>query len=244
MPLAPSIFVAGSLDIYSQLRLLESPLSQDVNDKINSINDGNCAQPVREFKERIDSIMLAYEPLVEKITRAAESEDRKFSSFSSKDASKAEAMANALYAWAGTFVPREYDGLVSLNKNAKLALLPYLVAMAYAVRVKLDAHYVESSFVVKKERVEFLERSRGTVRKFLFLARMVLNSILESSSLLEVALEYHLALTTYVALTVTLRKSLQLMLEPCDTPNGALRTAQAWDDGLSGIRYSNLRSGR
>lgn len=230
------IFVAETLEIYNQLCLLESPLSQDIDDKVNVIDKSDCTQSVRTFKENIDAIILAYEPLVERIARAAEGADRKLPTFASKDASKAEGAANSLYAWAGTFVPKEPGSLENLDKHAKLALVPYLVAMAYAVRVKLDAHYVEGSLLDKKERAEYLERSQRTVEKFTVLARTVINSILKSASLLEVALDYHLALKTYVALMASLQKSLEMILAPGDTPSDAPRTAQMWDDGLSGIR--------
>lgn len=44
-----------------------------------------------------------------------------------------------------------------MDKADKLKLMPYLVAMAYAVRIKLDVYYVESSVVDKAERGEYLE---------------------------------------------------------------------------------------
>ena len=56
--------------------------------------------------------------------------------------------------------------------------------------------------------------------------------MLKGSDLLEVALDYHLALSVYVTLMATLQKSAQMMVAPKDTP----KTVTPWDDGLSGVR--------
>ena len=199
---------------------------------ISTSNNSDGARIAREFKARLDLVTLAYEPLTKRFIKVAEGDSQKFPPFAAKDAAKAEVQANALYAWARTFVPNESSDLEDLDKLAKLKMMPYLVAMAYAVRVKLDVHYVEASVLDRTERMEYLERSCNMVDEFTVLVRVALNAILVKSSLLEVALDYHLVLTTYMMLMATLKKSVQMILAP-SAPVGSI---QVWDDGLSGIR--------
>ena len=218
--------------VCQHLRLLESPLSADVNAMIaDAINDQN-SRAVRDFKSKLDTLTLAYEPLTKRLAKAAESRSSTFTALALRDAAKAEMHANALYAWARTYVPTDTNALAKRDKAGKLQMMPYIVAMAYAVRVKLDVYYVESSGVDKAERLEYLERGRNTVNEFVATIKVVARVTLCDSSLLEVALDYHLALTTYIALMAAMRASVQMMLQPSDAP----KTIALWDDGLETIR--------
>ena len=214
------------------LRLLESPPTDDVNATIADAVSYQDARAVRDFKSKLDTLSLAYEPLIKRLSRAAEIRSRAFSALALRDAAKAEMHANALYAWARTFVPTATDVRTERGKAAKLQMMPYIVAMAYAVRVKLDVYYVESSGVDEAELSEYLERGRNTVDEFVATIKVAVRVTLHESSLLDVALDYHLALTTYIALMAALQASMQMMLEPSDAPT----TIALWDDGLDTIR--------
>ena len=224
-----------------QLRLLESPLSEEMDAMIGDAGSEDSTSVVRDFKSRLDAVTLAYDPLTKRLLTAAESSGGGSSSSSSssssfsfpmlaiRDAAKAEMHANMLYSWARTFMPKAE---AAMDKASKLRLMPYVVAMAYAVRVKLDVYYVESSNVNREERLEYLERSRSTVEQFLQVLQTAVRVTLRDSSLLDVALDYHLVLTTYIALMAALRASVQMILKSKDAP----KTIAIWDDGLVGIR--------
>ena len=190
------------------------------------------ARAVRDFRSKVDALTLAYEPLTRRLVKAAESRPIAFPALALRDALRAEMNANALYTWARTYVPTETDVRTERDKAAKLQMMPYIVAMAYAVRVKLDVYYVESSGVDRAERLEYLERGRNTVEEFVATIKVALRVTLCDSSLLEVALDYHLALMTYMALMAAMRATAQMMLQPSDAP----RTIALWDDGLDKIR--------
>ena len=96
-------------------------------------------------------------------------------------------------------------------------MTPYLASMAYAVRVKLDEHLVECSATSQVERAQSAERARGVVSELIALLQAAMTVTLSDPSLL----------------IATLRRSVQLMLSPEDTP----AAIEMWDDGLSGIRW-------
>ena len=119
-----------------------------------------------------------------------------------------------------------------MDKTAKLKMIPYIVAMAYAIRVKLDTYYVESSGMDRTERFGYLERGRSMVDQFMEVVEVAVRVTLHDSSLLDVALDYCLALTTYITLIAALRASVAMMLESEDAPS----PIAPWDDGLAGLR--------
>ena len=215
-----------------QLRLLESPLTDDVDAMITDAIKDQDARAVRDFQSRVDALTLTYEPLTKRIVKAAQNHPVAFPAMALRDAAKAETNANALYTWARTFVPSGSNRQIKMDKAAKLQLMPYIVAMAYAVRVKMDVYYVESSGVDRTERLEYLERCHNTVDEFVATIKVAVRATLCDSSLLEVALDYRLVLTTYTALVAALRASVQMVLKPSDAP----RTIALWDDGLDAIR--------
>ena len=219
-------------------QLLEAPLTQDMKAMIAAADRGgdDNGRVVRDFKSRVETVTLVYKPLVERIVKASNSGSRGFSNLALRDAAKAEISANTLYSWAGSFVPTNTNSQSSMDKAAKLKIMPYIVAMAYAVRVKLDAYYVESSGVDRTERLEYLERSRNTVEQFIETVKVAVRVTLYESSLLDVALDYHLALTTYIMLMAALRASVATLLTPKDTP----KSIAPWDDGLAGLRYEGF----
>ena len=214
------------------LSLFESPLTDDVDALIAAATRDQDARAVRDFRSKVDALTLAYEPLTRRLVKAAESHPIAFPALALRDALRTEMNANALYTWARTFVPTDTDVPIKRSKASKLQLMPYIVAMAYAIRAKLDVYYVESSGVDRAEQLEYLERCRNTVDEFMATIEVAMRVTLSNSSLLEMALDYHLALTTYIALMAALRASVQMALKPSDAP----RTIALWDDGLDKIR--------
>ena len=76
------------------------------------------------------------------------------------------------------------------------------------------------------------------MEQFIAILDVAVRTMLIESSLLEVALDYHLALTTYITLRAALRKSVQLML----TPKTAPRVIEEWDDGLAPHKQTQFES--
>ena len=219
-------------ELCQQLRLLEDPVSQDVDALIAAASVEPSPRAVRDFKSKLDAVRLAYEPLMEQMLEVAKSDAHTFPQFAATDATKAEIHANILYSWARTYVPQDADSPATMDKTAKLNMMPYIVAMAYAVRVKLDVHYVESRGMIEAERHEYLKRSSNVVEQFMATLELAMRAMLHDSGLLEVALDYHLALTTCVTLKAAMRASVQMILGSHDVP----RTTVLWDDGLAEIR--------
>ena len=229
--------LADVAQLCQHLHLLESPLTDDADAMIAAAVREQDGRDVRDFKSKVDALTLAYEPLTRRIVQAAERRPIAFATLAIRDAAKAELHANALYTWARTYVPTDTDVETKRDKAGKLQLMPYIVAMAYAVRVKLDIYYVESSDVDRAERLEYLERCRNTMDELATTIKAAVRVTLHESSLLEVALDYHLALTTYMALMAALRATAQMMLQPGDAP----QTIALWDDGLDTIRSRGTR---
>ena len=138
------VWLADLAEFCRHLRLLEGAISEETDAMIAAAYNEHSARAVRDFKSMVDAVKLTYEPLTERMLKAAKSSASTLPKFALRDAAKAEMHANTLYSWARTFLPKETDNLAGMDKAAKLRMIPYVVSMAYAVRVKLDVHYVES----------------------------------------------------------------------------------------------------
>ena len=207
-------------------------MTQGFESVISTIKDASAVRIGREFKAKLKLLTLAHDPLVEDIIHSSNYSVQGISEFAREDADKAIARAEELYAWAGTFLPDITQA--TLNRQAKLELMPYIVAMAYAVRVKLDAQLVKSTLLPEAKRSPYLKRACGIVDEFVRVLQAAIMAVTVKTSLLEIALDYHQSLATYVTLISTLRSSTHMMLLPADAP--AERVA-LWDDGLAEIRY-------
>ena len=113
-------------------------------------------------------------------------------------------------------------------------MMPYIVAMAYAVHVRMDARVIKShSIADKAERKRYLERCHRTIDDFVKLLRSAILATVTDTSLLEIALDYYLALETYVMLILSLQASVKMTTSPEPVTGAKIK---AWDDGLSKIR--------
>ena len=212
------------------LHLLEGPTTKEVDAMIAAADSEDSPRAARDYRSKVDAVTLAYAPLAERILKATEHDSGVFSRLALRDAAKAEKQAIELYSWARTFIPK--NATVARDKAAKIMTVPYLVAMAYAVRVKMDVYFVESSGASKSERLEYLERSRKTAEQFTEALSVAVRVVLNGSSLLDMALDYNLVLTTYITLKAAVQANVQMLLKPKDVP----QTIALWDDGLSGLR--------
>ena len=231
--LLPAVLCAGSTRIFERLDSLEETIGEGFEAAVNTISSKQAIDVARNYRFRLRVVTLAYDDLVEDIILAAGSEKRKFSSLAKDSSVKAEMRAEELYAWAEGFIPNTGNDQAGLSKKAKLGLMPYIVALAYAMRVKTDARLVRSHSIVDAgERQNFLERSRKSMSDFIHVLRVVVAAVVTTSNLLEIALDYHLAMATYMMLITSLKTSMQLTLGPAKES----LEIELWDDGLSKIR--------
>ena len=224
---------ADASGICRHLRALESIASQDLDVVIDAVEDKDAARSARDFKANVDSLALAHDPLIKDILETTASKSQRFPSFVARHAEKAETHANTVFAWARTFVPNVVTPQTELDKRARLRMTPYIFAMAYAVRVKMDAHLIESRMIDEVDRSAYLDRSRNIVEEFMVVLEAAIDVSIRNTSLLEIALDFHWALTTYLVMMAALRRSVQLMTE---SRKDAPEDVTTWDDGLSRIR--------
>ena len=216
------------------LRLLGRPLTQD-------IDVDESARDVHDFKSKVDAVTLAYEGLIEQTVIAAVERhpDTLLAPLAPRDAAKAEMDANTLYMWARAFVPADSttSARTHMAKADKIKMMPYVVAMAYAVRLKLDVYCIESSGMDDTERMMCSEMSRKAMGQLMQVLQVATWATIDDSSLLDMALDYHLATTTYITLSAAVRASVQMAMP---TLGGVPRAIVHWDDGLSGIRCVSI----
>ena len=225
-----ALFKEGVADICDRLDALKFQMAQGFESVISTIEDAGAVRVAREFKTKLRLLTLAHDPLVADIINTAENTLQDISEFAKEDADKAIARAEELYAWAETFLPDISQA--TLNKRAKLELMPYVVAMAYSVRVKLDAQ-LKSSLLPEAKRKAYLQRACSIVDEFVRVLQSTLVAVTADTSLLEIALDYYQPLAIYATLVASLRGSTRMMLQPEDAPP---KEVVFWDDGLSDIR--------
>lgn len=219
------------MDVSSRLdAALSTEMNEDFDRAISSIGDDNAVGIARDLKAKLTSLTRACSPLVDAVISLVEDGRRGLSVFAWGDADKAELRADDLYSWVCTYLPG--PGRKAQDKCAKLEMMPLIVSMAYAVRVKLDAHWVRSQFLPKSKRAQYLKRAVVIVETFVGVLSQALSSVTAGTSLLDIALDYDVPIATYAVLITTLRSSAQEMLTGRTVPTEIAR----WDDGLSGIR--------
>lgn len=192
---------AGAADICERLDSLETKAHQGL---------GAAAAIACDFKAKLQVVTLAYDALVEDIIQATENKDRQFPTMDNAD--RAEKCADELCVWAESFVPDSASTQVGLSGQDKLAPMPYFVALAYAMRVKMDTCMVRSrGTVIIAERMVYLEACRSAVNGVVKRIRAAAVAIVSDASLLDVALNYHSALAIYVMPIASLQASAQMM---------------------------------
>ena len=225
---------AGSLDIRDRLGTLRARMDQGFESVIASIKDAEAVWTAREFKAKLKTLTLAYDPLIEDmLSSTGDASDQSLSEFLKDDAHLAIMRADELSAWVDTFLPSAAQE-AAMSRRGKLELMPYIVAMAYAVRVKLDAHLVKSSLLPKAKRGAYLQRILAVVDEFVRVLQRALLGVVSDTSLLDIAINCQQPLATYVTLITTLRVTADTMLAPEDAPP---KDVALWDDGLADIRW-------
>ena len=214
---------AGSTDIYSKLDALHAETDRDSDTVISGIQSEGPVGTAQELKDKVDSLIQAHEPLVADIINFAADVSRGMSDYAKEDADKAEARADYLYSWANKW---------ALSEHAELKTMPYIVCMAYAVRVKLDAHLVRSSLCSKDDCAYYYREAADAVEKFVGVVSPALKAVTGDTSLLSIAFIRHYPIAIYATLVRTLRDSARNM----GSPKAASKQIERWDDGLSGIR--------
>lgn len=232
------LHTAGYDDICGRLESLESKIDQGFEAVIATIQNEQASEIARAFKEKMRLITMKYDDLVQYMVSEIKSKRRRNSSLTEKrvqdTANDVERLADDLYAWASTFVPDPDDQQEGVSKQTRLSWMPYVMAMAYANRAKTDAHMVMSYAIRNRSvRENHLSQSQKKTSEFIELLFSVAMATIKDTSLLEVALDYHLTLKAYVILISALKMNQKVAL---GSGNESAKKPRLWDDGLSSIR--------
>ena len=99
--------------------------------------------------------------------------------------------------------------------------------------MNMDACLLESEMMdSQRDRASFKTRSQAIVVDFVSLLTETLIELVTSTSLLEVALDFHLYISTYISLIRGFRTS----LEPCKHAVSKLTDLYDYDDGFAALR--------
>lgn len=198
----------------------------------------------RKLRASLNVVTIKYKELLIDMAYAAEERNRGFPSLAAGQAQdcarNADKRALTLYTDAEShMIPASTDTGTSARKKSKtkqkkLKATEYAKAAVYATRVRIDAWMVLSHGYKKgDERKRYLDKLRRFVNDVVERLRGAAEATVKDTSLLEMALDYHLPLATYVMLIVSLQTTIKMVLEP---PGATNVEKIQWDDGLSQIR--------
>lgn len=185
---------------------------------------GDCvAGPVEEFEKNIEDAKSAYDDLVQKIDEAIGNEGRKLPSDARSSATNAYDCAKELYNWVSRLLDVSESSWASPKREEKLVSMPYIVALAYAVRIMIDARMVMSHESEDESSRELMSlECRRIMDSFRSLAGLAVIALTLNVGFLEAAWDCRLPLEAYMMLTVgmnandpilTKRKSIAVVRE-------------------------------
>ena len=197
------------------------------------------AQAAEEFKKKVEDAEFAYDDLIQKIAQATENEGRKLPPGARNSATKAYDHAKKLRYWIWDLMVDSDPSWASLKREDKLLSMPYLIALAYAVRMMVDARMVMNHEIEDEvsRKLKSLDCSR-IMNEFLGVARSAIMALVCNLSLLEVAEDYYLPLAAYMKLSIGIKASDPIMPRP---EMIAAAREQGWSDGLSDIRWGGKK---
>ena len=176
---------------------------------------------------------MTHDRVVDDLIVSIQTNGEKASQLAESNAEKVEYRADELYAWSKTFLP---DMSSPLSRVSKVSIMPYILSMAYAIRVKLDTVASRIVLMGDEEGTESLELIGKDVEAFIQVLQSALKAIIRDTGLLEVALDYYMPL----AILATLIQALKIApISPRLSDSDWHLEGEAiavWDDGLSGIR--------
>lgn len=177
---------------------------------------------VRDFYVKLDMLAKKYHPALKAVACKGE-----FPQYLKDDIKEIKRRAEELYSWAK----------IHLSEKSKLAAMqnmPYVVAMAFAVRAEMDACIAESEMATCTESKDFfLNQCRELGNKFLRVVMGQITTLFSDSTLLDVAFDLHTHLGVYVTYIKSFQASLEL-LKATDTAE--YEHIYSWDDGLAPLR--------
>ena len=223
---------SGAANISSKLDSLHEEMSKGFENVLKTVEDERAAQDARDFKRRLDSLTVKDDRMCEDMMDAAQNQGR-YPEYAKDQAKDAMESAEDLYIWAHAMLPDGMDENTTMTRQRKLQIMPYIVAMAYAVRVQVDAYMVKSHFFASDvDQKKFIKMGHRIVDKFMDLLQSAVKALVAETCLLEIAMDYQLPLGTYL----TLMQSLCGSIKSLSSPESIREKAAEWDDGLSCIR--------
>ena len=227
-----AFIASGSKEIGSKLDSLHAEMNKGFENVLKTVENDKAVQEAREFKRKLDMLAIKDDRMCEDMMDAAQNQGR-YPEYAKENAKDAMESAEDLYIWAEAMLPDQMDGETAMTRQNKLEIMPYIVAMAYSVRVQVDAHMVKSHFLADDtDRKKFVKSGHKIVDKFIELLNSAIEALVAQTCLLEIAIDYQLPLATYL----TLMKSLCGSLKSLSSPESIKEKPADWDDGLSSIR--------
>lgn len=210
------LHTTGMTQVCSQLEDLQLSVRAGFESVAVSIRNASAKEHARALHTKLEVVMNTYNVVLEAVVPG-----KSYPGYVKDDAKEAKRNARELYAWAKSH-------LSARSKKAKLQNLPYVVAMAFAVRVEMDACIIESEMMARiEDQISHLERSWKGVEKFM---RVVMRQVVEvtmSTSLLEIAYHFRLHVATYM----TLMRSFRASMVALSSPHISLDDICTWDSG-------------
>lgn len=183
----------------------------------------------RKLLMKTDLVTLSYRNIIS----AFSFRGRRYPEYVKRDTDEARYRAEKLYFYAKSFMFEDPIYQVDPIKKIHQDSLQYIIAMALAVRVDMDACLVESEMMdYAEDREMFMYRSRRLILEYIgMLARQIVETM-SCISLLDLVLDFHLHLAMYT----TFVKSFCVSLDLIASPDAKHCDEYMWDDGLTPIR--------
>ena len=207
-------------------------MEKKLEDMIVIIKEKDALDIARGLKEKWKMVSGAYEELCDCICER-EKNNGHFPSTAQKIADKAEGRAEDLYCWAESIAETPSSSRVDESvKEAQIKQWPCVVAQAYAMQVRFDARMVKSCSIVDDgERRKYQEMSRDIKNVLIEKIRGKIRTIILDTSLLDMALDYHLPVLIYTKLIDNLQREQKIQ-----QPEDMRESTEALEDGLSKLR--------
>lgn len=216
---------AGSDEIRGILSTIRREMNSGFQRVISAIHDNRARQVAEEFYAKQETLKKMYNGMIDDIASG-----RPYSSHAKDSARDAQKTAIDFCSWTKAHLLK--SDRAELIKN-----FPFIVAMAFSVRVEMDSLIIQSEMEKNdKEKEPFMSRIRRSEKELIETLFNQLCGLVKSSSLLEIAFDLHVYVATYITLIKSFRASLSLLPSSSSTRQELPCGIHDWDDGLSPLR--------
>ena len=168
------------------------------DDNIDSLIDDNAAKIAQTYKKNLEAFIKDCDTLYRKLS--GEDADAR------KCLKKVAASAGRFRKWAKRELKAHDDDEKDRRAGRKTAKASFLLAMAVATWIQMDAHQKMADLTTSlKEKMTNICDGLKAADDIVDSLRQALKSLIDKTSLLEIALDYFMPLTAYMTLLITFR---------------------------------------